>query len=60
MHLTQRWSCWRGRCPQPGDQQQDFGEYLPRHCDLNQLEGDVALMADDLGADLDQLLAQAG
>jgi hypothetical protein len=56
----QRSSCWRGRCPQPGDQRQDFLEHLPRHCDLGHLEGDVAAMADDLGTDLDQLLAQAG
>jgi hypothetical protein len=39
-----------------GDQRQD-DEHLPRHCDLGHLEGDVAAMADDLGTDLDQLLA---
>jgi hypothetical protein len=49
----QRSSCWRGRCPQPGDQRQDFLEHLPRHCDLGHLEGDVAAMADDLGTNLD-------
>jgi hypothetical protein len=31
-----------------------------RHRDLGQLERDVSAVADDLGADLDQLLAQAG
>jgi hypothetical protein len=50
----------RGRRPQPGDQRQDFREHLPRYRDLGHLEGDVAPVADDLGADLDQLLAQAG
>jgi hypothetical protein len=51
---------WRGWCPQPGDQHQDFPEHLPRHRDLGHLERDVAAMADDLRADLDQLLVQAG
>jgi hypothetical protein len=35
-------------------------EHLPRHRDLGQLENHVAAVAHDLGADLDQLLAQAG
>jgi hypothetical protein len=35
-------------------------KHLPRHRDLGHLERDVATVADDLGADLDQLLAQAG
>jgi hypothetical protein len=52
-------SRWRGR-PQSGDQRQDVREHLSRYRDLGQPEGDVAAMADDLGADLDQLLAQAG
>ena len=56
----QRSSCRRRRCPQPGDQRQDFLEHLPRHRDLGHLEGHVAAVADDLGADLDQLLPQAG
>jgi hypothetical protein len=47
------------RRPQPGDEHQDLREHLPRHHDLGQLEGDVAAVADDLDADLDQLLAQA-
>ncbi|MGH7030840.1 MAG: hypothetical protein ACREEZ_10485, partial [Stellaceae bacterium] len=41
-------------------QRQDFRKHLPRHGDLGQLEGDVAAVADDLGADLGQLLAPAG
>ena len=52
-------SCRRGRCPQPGDQRQDVGEHLSRHRDFGQLECDVAAMADDLRADLDQLLLRA-
>jgi hypothetical protein len=31
----QRSSCRRRRCPQPGDQRQDFLEHLPRHRDLS-------------------------
>ena len=46
--------------PQPGDQRQNFLEHLPRHRDLGHLECDVAAVAHDLGADLNQLLAQAG
>jgi hypothetical protein len=33
---------------------------LPGNGDLGHLEGDVAAVADDLAADLDQLLLQAG
>jgi hypothetical protein len=29
-----RSSCWRGRCPQSGDQRQDICEHLSWHCDL--------------------------
>jgi hypothetical protein len=39
-----------------GDQHQDFLEHLSRHLDLGHLKGRVAAVADDLGADLDQLL----
>ena len=35
-------------------------EHLPRHGDLSHLKRDVAAVAYYLGADLDQLLAQAG
>ena len=48
---------WR---PQPGDQHQDLLEHLARYRDLGHLEDDVAAVADHLGADIDQLLAQAG
>jgi hypothetical protein len=53
-------SCWRGRRPQPGDQREDIREHLSGYGDLGQLECHVAAMADDLGADLDQLLPQPG
>jgi len=46
--------------PQPGDQRQDFVEHLTRHRDLGHLERDVPPMADNLGADFDQLFPQAG
>jgi hypothetical protein len=45
---------------QPGDQHQDIGEHLPWRRDLGHLERELAAVADDLGADLDELLAQAG
>ena len=50
----------RGWRPQQGDQRQDVGEHLSRHCHLGHMEGDVAAVANDLRADLDQLFAQAG
>ena len=53
-------SCWRRWCSQPRDELQNILEHLPRHCDLGHLKCDVTAMAHDLGADLDQLLAQAG
>ena len=40
------------------DQAQDFPEQFLRHGNLGQLERDVPAMADDLGADLDQLFPQ--
>src|SRR6516225_5480221 len=49
-------SWWRRRCPQSGDEHQDVVEHLPRHHDLGHLERHLAAMADDFGADLDQLL----
>ena len=51
---------WVLRLVETGDERQDFRKHLPRHRDLGHLERDVATVADDLGADLDQLLAQAG
>src|SRR5216683_6074352 len=53
-------SRWCGRRPQLDDQHQDFLEHLSRPRDLGHLKGRVAAVAHDLGADLDQLLAQAG
>ena len=47
------------RRPQFGDQSQDLGEQHPRHSDLGH-QGDIAAVADEFGADLDQLLPQAG
>ena len=51
---------WRWLRPQFGDQPQDLGEQHPRNGDLGHLEGDIAAVADELRADLDQLLPQAG
>jgi hypothetical protein len=48
----------RGR-PEFGDQPQDLGEHDPRHGDLGHLESDIAAVADEFGADLDQLLLEA-
>jgi hypothetical protein len=48
-----------GWCPEPGDQRQDVGEHLSRHRHLCLWERDVTIVANDLRADLDQLLAQA-
>ena len=42
--------------PELRDQPQDLGEQHSRHGDLGHLEGNVAAVADELGADLDQLL----
>ena len=52
--------CRRGRRrPQFGNEPQDVGEEVSRDRDLGHLEGDIAAVADDLRADLDQLLLQA-
>ena len=40
------------------DQAQDFPEQFLRHGNLGQLERDIPAVADDLGADLDQLFQQ--
>ena len=47
------------RRPQFRDQPQDVGEQVSRNGDLGHLEGDIAAVADDLRADLDQLFLQA-
>jgi len=52
--------CWIRRRPQFGDQPQDLGEQHSRNGDLGHLEGDIAAVADELGADLDQFLPEAG
>jgi hypothetical protein len=44
--------------PQVVDPAQEVGEQRPWHRHLGQLEDDVAAVAYDPGADLDQLLAQ--
>ncbi len=43
-----------GSSPQFIDPPQDFPKQVPGHGDFGQLERDVAAMAHDLGADLDQ------
>jgi len=54
-------SCWRGGQlrPQFPDQPQNLLEHLPWNGDLGHLEDEIATVADDLRADLDQLLLQA-
>ncbi len=42
------------------NQAQDVGEQASWDCDLGKLERDIAAVAHDLGADLDQLLTQGG
>ena len=42
------------------DLPQDSSEQIVGHGDLRHLERDVTAIADDLGADLDQLLADRG
>jgi hypothetical protein len=49
-----------GRWPQFGDQPQAVGEEVSRDSNFGHLEGNIASVTDDLGADLDQLLLQAG
>ncbi len=49
-----------GSSPQITDQAQDFPEQFLRHGNLGQLERDVPAMADNFGADLDQLLPYRG
>ena len=53
-------SCWEGRRSEPIDPAEDVGEQVTRDGDLGHLEDDVATMADDLRADLDELFAQRG
>ena len=53
-------SCWEGRRSEPIDSAEDVGEQVTRDSDLGHLEDDVATVADDLRADLDELFAQRG
>ena len=46
--------------PEVGDQPQNPGEKHSRNGHLGHLEGNVRAVADELGADLDQLLPQVG
>jgi hypothetical protein len=55
-----RRSCRGWRRPEPVDAAQDVGEQVTGDGDLGHLERDVAPVADDLRADLDELLSQAG
>ena len=48
-----------GRRPQFRDQPQNVGEDVSVNCDFGHLESDIAPMADDLRADLNQLFLQA-
>src|SRR5258705_12355515 len=52
-----RWRWWWLR-PEFRDQPQNLLEHLPRDGDLGHLEDDIAAVADDLRADLDQLFLQ--
>ena len=49
-----------GSWPHFSDQPQDLGEQSPRHRNLSHLESNVPSVRDDPGADLDQLILQAG
>ena len=52
---------WRQRgWPRPVNQAQDFGEQGSWDGDLRQLKGDVAAVAHDLRANLDELLPRRG
>jgi len=59
-HPTDPALCWSRSWSQLIDQPQDFLEQFSRHRDLGHLEDGVAGVAHDLGADLDQLVPQAG
>ena len=49
-----------GRRSEPIDSAEDVGEQVTRDSDLGHLEDDVATVADDLRAYLDELFAQRG
>src|ERR1700751_15539 len=60
LHTIASRRCRIGRRPQLRDEPQDVGEEIFRDSTLGHLEGDVAAMAHDLRADLDQFLLQTG
>ena len=53
-------SCWEGCRSEPIDPAEDVGQQVTRDSDLSHLEDDIATVADDLRADLDELFAQRG
>jgi len=55
-----RWSCWGWLRSEAADAAQDVSEQVTRNGDLSHLESDVAPVAHDLRANLDELLSQAG
>src|SRR5499427_1131251 len=59
--MTSNVSCWRWwwQRPQFRDEPQNLLEHLPWDGDLGHLEGDIAAVAHDLRADLDELPLQA-
>ena len=59
-HLPRSVLRWGWSSSQPVDQPQDLLEQFSLHRDLGHLEDGVTGVAHDLGADLDQLLSQAG
>jgi hypothetical protein len=61
IRVTPNASCCRRdrRRPQFRDEPQNVGEEVSGDRDVGHLEGDVAAVADDLRADLDQLFLQA-
>ena len=52
-------SCWEGRRSEPIDPAEDVGEQVTKDSNLGHLEDDVATVADDLRADLDELFRAA-
>ena len=60
MLLERAPSCRQMRWPQPVNEAEDLSEHRSWDGDLRQLESDIATMAHDLRADLDQLFPQRG
>ena len=53
-------SCWSRLRFEPLNAVQYVGEQVPRNGDLRHLERDIAPVADDLAANLDQFVSQTG